>query len=198
MSDRTQAIYDRQAVHYDARRSRTLFERGWLERALVDVPRGGTVLDLGCGAGEPIGRFLVESGYAVTGVDFSAPMLRLFAERFPQSRVIRADMNALDLPERFDAIIGWGSFFHLTQDQQRRTLPRLVQHLGSGGRLLLTVGPSAGETTGRVGDETVFHASLDAAEYAAILEACGCGLVTHVADDPQCNGHSLLLARKTG
>ncbi|WP_243398744.1 class I SAM-dependent methyltransferase [Mameliella alba] len=146
--------YERQAARYDAERGQTLFERAWLDRALADVPAGGAVLDLGCGAGRPIGVFLAGQGFAVTGVDFSSAMLALFSQNVPDARALLADMRTLDLGRTFDAIIGWGSFFHLTEAEQRAALPRIVAHLAPGGRLLLTVGPEAGEAWGTVGGGT--------------------------------------------
>lgn len=190
-------IYERQAATYAAQRDCSLFERPWLERTLADVPPGGTVLDLGCGAGAPIGVYLAERGFDVTGVDFAPAMLALYVETVPTARTIETDMRALALEACFDAIIGWGSFFHLTQDEQRTALPRIAGHLGPGARLLLTVGPAAGEAWGCVAGERVFHASLSPGEYADLLEAEGAPVEAFVAEDAECNGHTLLLARRS-
>lgn len=196
LSETTQETYEREAAAYDAQRGRGLFERGWLERTLRDVQKGGGVLDLGCGAGEPIGRYLYEQGYTLTGVDFSQAMLAMFQSRFPKATAIRADMRSLALDQSFDAIIGWGSFFHLTMDEQRAALPRIAAHLNPGGRLLLTVGPGEGEAMGHVNGSRVYHASLNEAEYRAILCAAGCETESFVPNDAKTHGHTLLLARR--
>jgi cyclopropane fatty-acyl-phospholipid synthase-like methyltransferase len=39
---------------------RMLMEAAWLDRFLGLLPRQSTVLDIGCGSGEPIARYLVE------------------------------------------------------------------------------------------------------------------------------------------
>lgn len=70
-ADRTIGLYERHARAFDLGRGRSLIERPWLERFLALVPRGGSVLDLGCGSGEPIARHLMAAGY--TGVDSSPP-----------------------------------------------------------------------------------------------------------------------------
>ncbi len=195
LAGETQEIYDRQAVSYDQQRNKSLFERNWLERALQDVPPGGRVLDLGCGAGEPIAAWLVAQGYRVTGADFSTNMLALFASRFPKAMAVRSDMRDLDLGAQFDAIIGWGSFFHLTRDEQRHALPKIARHLAPSGRLLLTVGPGEGEALGQVGTDDVFHASLSAQEYDELLDQGGAKVEDFVPEDPHCHGFTLLLAR---
>lgn len=189
-------VYDRQAEAYDRDRSRAFFEARWLTRFGDALPRGGRVLDVGCGAGEPIAAWLIAEGFRLTGVDFSEGMLAIARTRWPDGDWRVADMRSLDLESRFDGIIAWNSFFHLTPEEQRATLPKLAAHLSPRGRLMVTVGPQAGEVTGKVGDETVYHASLSPAEYAAILEEEGLQLTAFVAEDPGCQGHSILTARK--
>ena len=191
----TQAVYERHAEGYDAHRSRALFEARWLRRFAAGLPEKGRVLDLGCGSGRPIAGWLIGEGYRLTGADFSEPMLELARSRWPNGDWRLADMRRLDLPERFDGIIGWNSFFHLTPDEQRDCLPRLARHLVPNGVLMVTVGPSAGEVAGHVEGDLVYHASLSPAEYAAILETSGMRLTAFVAEDPDCDYHSVLIAR---
>ena len=192
---RHRQVYEANAAAWDAQRSRALFERGWLDRFLGAMPPGGTVLDLGCGAGEPIARYLVRQGRAVCGLDFAPAMLALARERMPEQRWIEGDMRGLDLPERFAGILGWDSFFHLSPDEQRALIPRLARHLAPGGALMLTVGPEAGEPIGRVCDEPVYAASLDPQEYRERLAAVGLDLEAFAPEDPEAHGHSVLLAR---
>lgn len=193
---RTQAIYERNAERFDNERGRLLIERPWLDRFCALVPAGGSVLDLGCGAGDPIARYLIAKGLAVTGADFSEPMLAIARRRFPQARWLFADMRTLNLSETFDGIVGWHSFFHLRQHEQRDVLKRLSEHLRPGGAMMLTVGPSAGEVTGHVGDDVVYHSSLAPEEYTALLAAQDIETVAFVAEDPACDGSTILLARK--
>ena len=64
--DDTQTVYDRHAVEFDHQRSRTLFEARWLTRFGDSLPKGGRVLDLGCGAGQPIAAWLIAEGFHLT------------------------------------------------------------------------------------------------------------------------------------
>ncbi|MEL7139118.1 MAG: class I SAM-dependent methyltransferase [Pseudomonadota bacterium] len=189
-------LYARVAAGYDRQRSRAFFEKPWLDRLLAQVPTGGEVLELGCGAGEPVTRYLAEAGCKVTALDFAAPMLAIARERLPGVEFVEADMRELDLGKRFHGIVGWDSFFHLTEDEQRALLPRLAAHLAPGGGLLLTVGDKAGRVTGTVEGETVHHASLAFSDYARLLDAEGCEVVAIVARDARCDFHSILLAAR--
>lgn len=70
-------LYGRNAEAWDRERPRKLLERAWLERFLSLVALGGSVLDIGCGTAEPIARFFIDSGFAVTGIDASPAMIQI-------------------------------------------------------------------------------------------------------------------------
>ncbi|WP_340151540.1 class I SAM-dependent methyltransferase [uncultured Sneathiella sp.] len=192
----TQDVYERNAARFDAERAKILFEKKWIDCFLGFVPEAGHVLDLGCGSGEPIAGYIIGKGYKLTGVDASAAMLRLAREKFPNGDWRKMDMRALDLPELFHGILGWNSFFHLTRDEQRAVLPKLMAHLAPSAVLMLTVGPEEGEVTGQVGDDTVYHASLSREEYRSILVFEGMSMIEFVVEDPDCDYHTILLAQK--
>ncbi|WP_425038177.1 class I SAM-dependent DNA methyltransferase [Primorskyibacter sp. S187A] len=195
-SDANRDVYEAQAAAYDAQRSRSLFEARWLARFAACLKPGGRVLDLGCGTGQPIASWFKAEGFVVTGVDWAEAMLRIARERWPEGDWRAGDMRSFELGETFDGLIAWDSFFHLTPDEQRDCLPRMARHLVPGGSLLITVGPDAGEAMGSVGGAPVYHASLSPAEYATVLEQCGMRLTGFLAEDPETDRHSVLMARK--
>ncbi|WP_170333366.1 class I SAM-dependent methyltransferase [Ruegeria arenilitoris] len=194
--DDTHAVYERQATEYDKRRSKALFEARWLARFTASLKPGDHVLDLGCGAGDPIARWFMAEGFDVTGVDFSEAMLTIARERWPEGDWRYADMREFELDQKFDGIIAWNSFFHLTADEQKACIARMSHHLRPGGMLMLTVGPSEGEASGTVGAEIVYHASLSPAGYASCLEENGLLLTGFLAEDPETQSHTILMARK--
>src|SRR5262249_33665159 len=100
-------LYDRNAEAWDRERPRKLLERAWLERFLSVVAPAGSVLDIGCGSAEPIGRFVIDGGYAVTGIDAAPAMIEICKQRFPNARWFVADMRTLALGQRFDGLIAW-------------------------------------------------------------------------------------------
>ncbi len=59
---------------------------------------------------------------------------------------------------------------------------------------MFTSGTSLGERIGSYCGEPLYHASLDAAEYEALLEANGFALRDHVVEDPECGAHTVWLA----
>jgi len=196
LSAKVQGVYQRNAERFDRERPKSLIERHWLQRFYELLPPNGDVLDVGCGAGEPIAHFFISNGCRVTGIDFSDPMLKIARSRFPDHNWLYADMRRLALARSFDGIIAWHSFFHLTPADQIQTLPRLARHLRPGAPLLLTVGPRCGEVVGKVGDEAVYHASLSPEHYKAILKSADTSVIEFAPEDERCGGATVLLARR--
>jgi len=187
-------LYERHAREYDQDRSKSLQERPWLDRFLRWVPPGGTVLDIGCGAGEPIARYLIEEGFEVTGVDASPSLIELCRERFPSSEWLVADMRKLGLQRRFDGVLAWDSFFHLGMDAQREMFARFAGHARRGAPLMFTTGSAEGEAVGCYRGEPLYHASLHSIEYERLLTEAGFVAKAHTVEDVQCGGHIVWLA----
>ena len=189
-------LYSRRAAEFDGDRGRSLNEQPWLDAFLDHVPSVGTVLDLGCGSGEPIARYLIGRGRKVTGVDGSPGLIDLCRKRFPDQDWIVADMRELDLRRTFDGLIAWHSSFHLTRDDQRALLPVLARHLKPGGVLMFTSGHEDGERIGEWRGEPLYHASLSTAEYRERLEAAGFVVLSHVVGDYDAGGITVWLCRR--
>jgi SAM-dependent methyltransferase len=194
-ADRIVELYDRNALAWDATRGDTLVERAWLDRFVELLPPQATVLDIGCGSGEPMARDLAQRGLAVTGVDSSPAMIALCRSRLPAADFHVADMRQLDLPRRFDGILAWDSFFHLTVEDQARMFAIFARHAAAGAALMFTSGPARGEAIGSFAGEPLYHASLDPQEYRDLLHRHGFVVVRHVSEDPACGGHTVWLAR---
>lgn len=187
-------LYERHARAYDRDRGRSLPERAWLDRFLAHVPPGGTVLDVGCGVGEPIARCLIDRGRRVVGVDAAPSMIELSRALFPNAEWHVADMRELALGRRFDGIVAWDSFFHLAKDDQRAMFPRFASHARRAAPLLFTSGGAEGESIGSYCGEPLYHASLGPVEYEELLAANGFAVEAHVVDDPECGNHTVWLA----
>ena len=101
---------DAWAAARGSRNGYRLMEAGWLDRLLGLLPPRRAVLDIGCGSGEPIGRYLVEHGCELTGVDSALEMIDLCQARLPGQAWRVSDMRSLSLGQTFDGIIAWDSF----------------------------------------------------------------------------------------
>ena len=196
-SEQIVGLYQRHAAAWDrARAPGSLFEKPWLDRFLALVPAGGAVLDLGCGSGLPIAGYLAGRGFRVTGVDTSEPLLAISRSRFPEQEWIAADMRTLNLDRRFDGIVAWDSFFHLTPADQGAMFPVFARHAEPRAPLMFTSGPQHGSVLGEFEGEPLYHGSLDPGEYRALLSETGFAVADYVAEDPACGEHTIWLARR--
>jgi len=131
-------IYDGFADQYDANRGAfdiSPILAGFTAR----LPPRGRLLDLGCGAGEPCGRYFLNRGWQVTGVDFSHRMLQLATRYAPEMTRIFRDMRDVDLAgAEFDAVTAIYSLFHLPVADQWRLFAGISRWLRPGGHLLFT------------------------------------------------------------
>ena len=109
--------------------------RSWA-RAL---PRGSSVIDLGCGPGFPITSVLVDEGLHVFGVDAAPSHVAAFQRNLPGTPIICEAVQESRLFGRtFDAALAWGLIFLLQTADQHRLIQRLAEILVPGGRLLFT------------------------------------------------------------
>jgi 2-polyprenyl-3-methyl-5-hydroxy-6-metoxy-1,4-benzoquinol methylase len=194
-------FYERFANEWDRDRSKPgqgLMERRYLDEIASRLSPRAEILDLGCGTGEPIARYLTDRGFKVTGVDAAPAMIAICRQRFPEGTWLEADMRTLALDRRYDAIIAWDSIFHLDQGEQRAMLPILRRHIAPEGLLLFTSGPEAATAIGTMYGEELFHASLDPDKYRRLLARSGFQVLLYRPEDPDCGKHTIWLARAEG
>jgi 2-polyprenyl-3-methyl-5-hydroxy-6-metoxy-1,4-benzoquinol methylase len=187
-------LYERHARSFDRDRNRSLQEKAWLDRFLAHVRPSGEVLDIGCGMGEPMARYCIEAGFRVVGIDSSPSMIDMCRARFPHAEWLVADMRDLALDRRFDGILAWDSFFHLSPNDQRRMFPRFECHARPGAPIMFTSGTSEGEVIGSYCGEPLYHGSLETSEYEHLLATSGFSVLRYVPNDPECWGHTVWLA----
>jgi SAM-dependent methyltransferase len=106
------------------------------------APSGGAILELGAGTGR-LTAGLAARGFAVTGIDIAAPMLKRAEARIAalapdvggRIELRRGDMTALDLKRTFDLVIC--PFFTLAHVPAgaawRNTFATAARHLAAGG-----------------------------------------------------------------
>lgn len=169
-------IYEKISDWYEPHRSRKLFEKSYLDKVISFLRPQASILDLGCGTGEPIARYFLEKGYCVTGIDGSFQQIRKAKSRLSHGYFIVGDMRTILLSKLFDAIIAWHSFFYLPFEN----------HIQPGGILLFTSGPKEGEVWSDNGGEMLYHASLSTTA------------LDHKIEDPECGEATVWLTRYRG
>ncbi|TET62655.1 class I SAM-dependent methyltransferase [Candidatus Bathyarchaeota archaeon] len=139
--------YDKIAEKYQA--DRHLFNNiKELEELESLLPKNAKVLDVGCGAGVPVTKFLVDSGFDVIGVDFSENMLRFARKNVPKAKFIKKDMTKLDFRDNsFDGLTAFYSIIHVPREKHSSLFQSFHRILKPEGVILICVGPDEWEAT---------------------------------------------------
>src|SRR5690606_35147254 len=124
-----------------------------------------------------IAAYFIAQGLRVTGIDGAAAMIDLCRARFPDHTWAVDDMRTLEMGKRFDIVIAWHSFFHLTADEQRAMFPRFAAHLRDGGVLVFTSGSDESVSWGEMQGHKIHHASLSPAQYRSLAALHGLHVV---------------------
>jgi SAM-dependent methyltransferase len=102
-----------------------------LSRALVDVPRGGLVLDAPCGTGI-LSAFLRRRGFRVLGADISPAMLAVARRRGAALGHVRADLEQPPYaPGSVEAVVSSRFMMHLPSETRTRMF-RILADLARG------------------------------------------------------------------
>jgi ubiquinone/menaquinone biosynthesis C-methylase UbiE len=102
--------------------------------ALLSLPRGGRVLEIGCGPGatlEPLARLLAPS--RLVGVDIDPALLALARERYASTHIeiVQADARALPFARgSFDIVVDFGICYHIARAAEARAEAARVLVLG--------------------------------------------------------------------
>lgn len=200
IADRIIDHYERHARDWDADRNRepgAWNEKAWHERFVAALPGKAGILDLGCGSGAPVAKYMAECGFYIIGIDLSPTLISLCRENLPDHEFLVQDMRQLQLHRSFHGILAWDSFFHLTPDHQRRMFEVFARHAAPSSVLMFNTGPDYGERIGAYRGEPLYHASLNADEYTALLKNIGFEVIAHSVEDWKTGGgRTVWLARR--
>ena len=112
-------------------------------RAILDnggIVEGIDVLDVACGTGVLFPDYLRRGVASVTGIDISPEMVKVARSKFPDVRVICADVETAAFDKKFDAIMVYNAFPHFPDPAHLiEVLAGLVK---PGGRLSVAHGMS--------------------------------------------------------
>jgi hypothetical protein len=140
--ERIVGLYEENAAAWDEMRGREFPERQWFA-PFLSLPAGASILDLGCGSGEPVAG---TSSRAATGSPASIPRPSLIAmcrERFPEAGVAgRRHARARPRPplRRDPRLV---QLLPPALRRSARDVPRFAAHAAQGAPLMFTSGSAA-------------------------------------------------------
>lgn len=112
----------------------------YTKRLLSNTPSSPHILELGCGAGEPATRLLLDHGANVTANDISTRQIDLAKTRCPGATFIPGDMTLLSFaPASFDGVVSFFAIFHLPRAEQKNMLAKIYSWLKPGGMFVFNL-----------------------------------------------------------
>lgn len=133
-----------------------------------------TLLDLGCGTGQPVATFFAEAGFRIVGVDQSPAMLALACRRLPSHQWLLSTIEDFPTVDGIGAVVAWDSLFHIPRERHAAILQRVRATLPVGGRFALTAGGSEHPAfTDTMFGHHFFYDSFPPDQVAALLETAG-------------------------
>lgn len=142
--------YDKVALDYARLEGETEWPRmRWLGKMLRKLEPGSSVLDLGCGSGDPADVEIAREHQA-TGVDISQVQIDLARRNVPAGNFIHGDAGSVEFPAAsFDAVVSFYALEHIPRQEHETILRRIHRWLRPRGFLLICL--EAGDAEGMIG-----------------------------------------------
>lgn len=169
--DGTLAFYDENATRYARATAKANLGRLY-SRFLSHLPRGGRVLDLGCGGGRDL-RVFKSRGFDCIGLDPSMPLAKIAAET-SGCHVIVGKAQELNFVEAFDGIWACASLLHLPKAEMPATLTRVRNALRSNGVLFLSMQEGRGAF---IAEDGRFYTHYSDQELVGLVAASGLNVI---------------------
>ncbi|GGU49289.1 class I SAM-dependent methyltransferase [Streptomyces lavendofoliae] len=174
-------VFDAVGVRYEEVFARVPGQLAALDWLIGSLPPGARVLDVGSGTGRPVAETLTRAGYAVTGIDVSAEMVRLARERVPAASFEQADVRTYRAPEGgYDAVCAFFPLLVMDQPEVERSLSAMASWVAPGGAFAMATVPGdvRGLDTVWMGHR-VTVSSLATEDQLRVLREAGLEIVHH-------------------
>ena len=137
---RTVNAYDNNAAGYAAKFDNyEVYQRRIADFHNKYIPKGATILDLGCGPANNIKTLVnLDDTLTFTGVDLSGEFIRLAQQRFPQFTFLHQDICHLHLTRTYQIALASFCIVHLEDNETENFLRTISELLEDNGYLYLS------------------------------------------------------------
>ncbi|HET7037077.1 MAG TPA: class I SAM-dependent methyltransferase [Thermomicrobiaceae bacterium] len=140
-----------------------------------ELPRGASLLDLGCATGALVTARLA-ARFQVTGVDLSPRQIEIARAAIPNARFIHADMTEVRFPPAsFEAVTAFYALNHLPRRELAPLLTSIAAWLRPSGLFVASL--PAGDTPGEVEPDwlgvPMYFSGYDAETNTRLIEEAG-------------------------
>lgn len=169
----------------------------YLERLNSLLKPCSTILDIGCGAGVPIDKYLIEKGHQIIGIDISSKQVDIARKNVPQGKFEVKDMS--DLKENgfnVDAIVSFYTIFHIPREKHEELLKKINSFLPAGGLILISMGASEWEGMEEFHGTKMFWSHFGPEKNKELVVNAGFKILFDEIDLSGGEKHLIILAKK--
>lgn len=125
------------------------------------VKPSGHILDIGCGSGLPLTKYLSGRGFRVTGLDAAEEMIAIAkSSSISRADFIIGDFLDFNTNNKFDAILAWDSLWHFPKNSQGSVYSKIGNMLTANGYFLFTHGNVDGEHIDTMMGEQFYYSAI--------------------------------------
>ena len=161
--------YNEIAKKWNDHREKTNVEKIIIEFA-SKIKHKGNILDIGCGTGFPIAKYLSDNSFSVTGIDISEEQIEIAnSKKIDSAEFYVCDFFNFIPDKKYDGIIAFDSFFHFPKERQKEIYNKVSGWMETGAYLLFTHGKNENETEGEMYGKSFYYSSLDTNDVKKLL-----------------------------
>ncbi len=156
-----------------------------------------TILDIGCGAGIPIDKYLIEKGFKIIGIDFSEKQIELAKQNVLDGNFEVKNMMELKMGEySVDAVVSFYAISHTPREQHWDLFKKINSFLPQGGYFLGTMGSSDWKGTEEFHGVEMWWSHFNAEKNIELIKNAGFEIVFQEIDSTKGERHLIVLAKK--
>lgn len=147
----------------------------YTRKLLEELQPSPSILELGCGPGVPILKYLLDQGAQVVANDISTKQIEMAKARCPDAKLVAGDMTTLTFePESFHGAISFYTLFHLPRSKLKDMLTKIHGWLKPGGVFVFNLATvDEEEIHGEMLGYGMFWSSYDVDGNQALLKEIG-------------------------
>lgn len=157
------------------------------------------VLDLGCGAGEPVDNIILNRGHRVLGIDLSNQLIEQARKLCPGGEYQVGDITKLYAHAyKVDAVVCLYTFFHLPRQSYGQILQTINSFLPLKGLLLISMGDKDFEGYADYLGKKMWWSQWGPAKNRELIEKAGFEIIWEDITRSGGEAHQMMLAEKVG
>ena len=169
----------------------------YLDHLISLLKPGALILDIGCGAGVPVDKYLFDKGFKITGMDISEKQIELAKKNLPNCSFEVKDMSEVGEGEyHVDAVVSFYAIFHIPREMHLDLFKKINAFLPRGGYLLVTMGSSDWEGSEDFHGTEMWWSHYGAEKNEEIIKQAGFKIIQNEIDDSGGEKHQVILAEK--